>query len=163
MSMADNFKNEGWKAKSMKLLHKPDTPSYYGVVWREALNEAGRFCPTLETKDLKLLKRIADACQPVSGEKVIQYAVANWTKFTAQGKIDKAIGYPAPKMPDMEFLLRCIATAVTAVLTPTPPKQQEALMAISTEKSVQLSSPPVIAPPPPKQTLDEIFSDPDEE
>ena len=30
MKMVENFKTEGWKTKPMKLLHKPDTPSYYG-------------------------------------------------------------------------------------------------------------------------------------
>lgn len=163
MKMVENFETEGWKTKPMKLLHKPDTPSYYGWVWREALNQAGQVCPTLLLSDLKTLKRIADQCQPASGEAVLRFIVANWSKYAAQAKLDTGYTWPVPTLPSAKFILNRTVTAVMMMATPTPPKQQEALMAISTEKSVQLSSPPVIAPPPPKQTLDEIFSDPDEE
>lgn len=163
MKLVTMVETKAYADKVNKLLHKPDTPSYYGKVWRDALNEAGHFCPTLLWGDLKILKQIADKCHPASGEKAIQYAVANWLKFTAQAKIDDGFGYNAPKIPSMEFLLKHAVTAVKATLTPTSPMKQEVPIATSPEKEVQLPSPPVIAPPPPKQTLDEIYSDPDEE
>ena len=95
----------------------------------------------LGKKQLNILKGIADKCQPVSGEMVIRFAVANWLKFTAQAKIDDAFGFAAPQKPSMTFLSTHVATAVTMATMQEPSKQQEALVTNSTDPSVQLPSP----------------------
>ena len=82
-------------------------------MWREALNQAGQVCPTLLLSDLKTLKRIADQCQPASGEAVLRFIVANWSKYAAQAKIDTRLRVARTDTAHLaKFILKRTVTAV---------------------------------------------------
>jgi hypothetical protein len=156
--MADNFKNEGWKAKSMKVLHKPNTSSSLETIWKHKVSETDPLLIKIGKKERGQFTHFRNACPPDAADEVLTWVLDNWAHYAY-----KVAGYKAlqkvPTAPDLGFLLLYDNIAVSCWNLSKAPKKQEAKPAISVDNPVQSSS---LASKHKTVSMDDLLADPED-
>ena len=163
MKMEEWEIKQPWKDKAAKLLHKPNAPQTLELLWKEELSAAtgGSFVANLTGKQKGQIGHFRKACPKEAAEKVMIWAIKNWVFFTKRVQVQQSVKF-IPAHPTLDFLLQYVGTAVTLATPPKTPPKHEATPELAVDKAVQLTShaPKVESH---KQTLAEIYADPDEE
>ena len=163
MKIHEMFEKKVHAEKANKLLHKPDATLSLAHLWQTEVNAAtGAYVPTLTRRALRDLKNFREKCPPGKAGLVLTWAIKNWAFFAKRVQAmhnEKSV----PSQPTLGFLLRWAGPAVTMFEPPKAPEKHEAPKVISDPQTVQLPANPAKAVDPLKQTLAEIYADPDED
>jgi len=128
-----------------KHLHKPDSVQALAFLWKQKLSEESGAMVVLKAKEYGQLKLFQKQCSPDTAFQVLTWVLDNWNAFS-KGVMSEADLKSTPASPLLGFVLQWSAKAVigwtqsTKTAEPQTPTKQEAPVAVSASKTLQLIS-----------------------